>query len=291
MFSFWRMWPSWFFTTLKRDVCCGEWGTRPAFHELTPATLLQKTIYAFRANLLICISWTAGWECKDLLVRGSWHMRFPVTWHRFQPWCWSITRKCRHNTDWRGCSSFDSGACFHGRFTVPFAWLIEACQSRKHKSAFSRDIWASQAGQREAGENCTLLICTFWFRCFHNSLKAPCREREVWKQLFESTGLLVWISERRAPWHCEIRLSTRTRGFLPVLRMELGTSHPRYQHCLGSTVVHVLLFLLLSYRLDQPTNYRHFYAHSWREGVVEWGGNGGSVWHCGSPPLCCSTRD
>ncbi|KAM3608746.1 uncharacterized protein V6R79_003986 [Siganus canaliculatus] len=33
----------------------------------------------------------------------------------------SIKRKCRHNTDWRGCSSFDSGARFHGRFTVPFA--------------------------------------------------------------------------------------------------------------------------------------------------------------------------
>lgn len=42
----------------------------------------------------------------------------------------SIKRKCRHNTDWRGCSSFDSGARFHGRFTVPFAWLIEACLSR-----------------------------------------------------------------------------------------------------------------------------------------------------------------
>lgn len=30
-------------------------------------------------------------------------------------------KKCRHNTDWRGCSGFDSGARVHGRFTVPFA--------------------------------------------------------------------------------------------------------------------------------------------------------------------------
>ncbi len=53
-----------------------------------------------------------------------------------------------------------------------------------------------------------------------------------------------------------------------MLRMELGISHPHCQCCLGSTVVHTLLFLLLSYSLDQPTNYSHFSAHgfySWRE--------------------------
>lgn len=44
-----------------------------------------------------------------------------------------------------------------------------------------------------------------------------------------------------------------------MLRMELGTSHPHCQRRLGSTVVHTLLFLLLSYRLDQPANYSHFF--------------------------------
>lgn len=133
----------------------------------------------------------------DSSLRGT-DRTTPHRWNYLQPQrLLSIKWKCRHNTDWWGCSSFDSGARFHGRFTVPFAWLIEACLSRKHKSAFSRDIWASQAGQREAGEHCTLLICSFWFRCFYNSLKAPV----LWESLkFESSCFnssawvhLVWI--------------------------------------------------------------------------------------------------
>lgn len=79
-----------------------------------------------------------------------------------------------------------------------------------------------------------------------------------------------------------------------MLRMELGTSHPHCQHRLGSTVVHTLLFLLLSYSLDQPTNYSHFSLMvstvSGRKGVGEGGGDGG-VCDWVSPPLCCSAHD
>lgn len=106
----------------------------------------------------------------------------------------SIKKKCRHNTDWRGCSSFDSGAHFHGRFTVPFAWLIEACLSRNTSQLSHGTSELHRAGRREAGENCTLLICSFWLKCFYNSLKAPLFARRGGVK-FESSCLraLVFI--------------------------------------------------------------------------------------------------
>lgn len=60
-----------------------------------------------------------------------------------------------------------------------------------------------------------------------------------------------------------------SKGFLSVLRMDSGTSHPHCKRCLDATVRRTLLFLLLSYSLDQPTNYRHFFSagcfYRWRE--------------------------
>lgn len=80
-----------------------------------------------------------------------------------------------------------------------------------------------------------------------------------------------------------------------MLRMELGTSHPHCQRCLGSTVVQTLLFLRLSYSLDQASNYSHFSANSLLqlEGGSELGKGGGVGDACDwvSPPPCCSTHD
>lgn len=167
-----------------------------------------------------------------------------------------MIRKRRHNTDWLGCSSFDSGSRFHGRFPVPFAWLIEAYLSRNTSQPFH----GTSELHREDDERlvrCTLLICSSWFKC-EEKLKAA-----VFELWFFTMNL-----KRCFPWHCEMWLSSSSRGFLPVLRMAFGTSRPHCSRCLGSTVVHTLLFHLLSYRLDKPANYSQFSAHgfySWRE--------------------------
>lgn len=114
-----------------------------------------KTPLRFQEEVInMHIAWCAGlrgegwstWEGEATTCNSCWQQfggndRSKLHgWSNFRPWCWSIKIKCRHNTDWRHCSSFHSGARFHARFTVPLAWLIEACLPRKHKSAFSRDI-------------------------------------------------------------------------------------------------------------------------------------------------------
>lgn len=104
----------------------------------------------------------------------------------------ALKGKCRHNTDWRGCSSFDSGARFHGRFTVPFAWLIEACLSR-NTSQLSHGT--SELHRQDDVRLVSTALCwyvRFGSHVFTTVQKPPRREKEVWKQLFESSGLLTW---------------------------------------------------------------------------------------------------
>lgn len=155
-----------------------------AIHKRTPARPSQKAPLRFQGKVVnMHIAWCTELQGEGVSLgsdRTKWH-----GWNYFQLLRRSVKIRRRHNTDRRGCSSFDSGAHFHGRFTVAFARLTEACLSRKHKLAFSRAIWASQAGRREAGEHCTLLICSFWFKCFYNSLKAPL----LWERKFESSCL------------------------------------------------------------------------------------------------------
>lgn len=89
-----------------------------------------------------------------------------------------------------------------------------------------------------------------------------------------------------------------SKGFLSVLRMESGTSHPHCERFRDATVARTLLFLLLSYSLDQPTNYSHFFSFFCRLFLpLEGGGESGKGEEMGgvcdwvSPPLCCLAHD
>lgn len=117
-----------------------------------------------------------------------------------------------------------------------------------------------------------MLICSFWFKCFYNSLKAPpvfARERSLKAAVLELWFIGVNLDFFFPPLaFVKLDSPAVVEDFSLCFGMELGTSHPHCQHRLGSTVVHTLLNLLLPYRLDQPTNYSHFSAHSfdgWRE--------------------------
>lgn len=222
---------------LRRHGFYTEWGTRPAIHELTPATLPHKPWWAFSANVLACILWPAERAPDDLLRR--WGLsRWNVSWG------YTSIEKCDEN---RGMGHW--------------------ADSRLNRASPECEAWRWGTTSWPFLPSHFVNLTSYWWYFRH-------------QLLVQHPLLCGWERESKR----SLKAAVGKLKFLRVLKMETATSHVHYQHHLGSSGVHKLVFLLQS--SNRNTNYSSvpLTARGGRESILR-------KIRGLSPPLCCSSHD
>lgn len=138
-------------------------------------------------------------------------------WQYIQLQQWSISKICGHNTNWPGCSIFDSGTCFHFKLR-----LTEVCLSAFSQGRLSFKCWVDISvvsaafcwyvnffypKKKKKNRNCketgSLKAAVRKLRCVNASPEWPFHQHcEIWfSSSFEKEFCLCFGWSRAFPTH------------------------------------------------------------------------------------------